>query len=69
MDKYAEDKPLSCKYCYWGTNKGECTRDVCYYLVKPRKKPRFKCKDNCPYSVGQPCIGWCTRKMLEEKGK
>lgn len=67
MEKYAENKPWNCKYCFWGTKKGECTRDECYYLIKEEKKPRFKCKDDCPYGSHWPCIGWCTRKLLEGK--
>lgn len=68
MKQYADDKPKDCKFCYWGTKKSECTRYECYYLIKEKKKPRYKCKDDCPYGSHWPCIGWCTRKILEEKG-
>ena len=42
MEKYADDQPWTCKYCYWGTKKGECTRDECYYLIKEKKKARYR---------------------------
>jgi len=31
---------------------------------KTGKKPSA-CR-GCPYGKHQPCIGWCTRKILEE---
>lgn len=31
-----------------------------------RPKPE-KCR-NCPYGRDSPCIGWCTKKILQELG-
>lgn len=70
--KFAEDKPKDCKFCYyWGGKKKGCTlggEEKCYYLIKeqpPVKKT--KCTD-CPYKKSGPCIGWCTRDLLQKKG-
>lgn len=30
-----------------------------------RKKPK-DC-EGCPYCLGTPCIGWCTRKILQKE--
>lgn len=61
--KFAEDKPKDCKFCYyWGG------KEKCFYLIKeqpPVKKT--KCTD-CPYKKTGPCIGWCTRDLLQKKG-
>lgn len=37
--KYSEEKPWSCKYCYWweGRKKG-CIATRCYYLLPENKK-------------------------------
>lgn len=35
------------------------------YNIK-RPKPE-KCR-NCPYGRDSPCIGWCTKKILQELG-
>jgi hypothetical protein len=69
--EYSEDKPKDCAYCYfWGGKKKGCTQEQCYYLfpemtpLKPNKwwKP---CGD-CPYGKYEPCIGYCTAKILKE---
>lgn len=32
--KYSEEKPWSCKYCYWwGGRKKGCIEKQCYYLL------------------------------------
>ena len=63
--KYAEDKPKDCRYCYWGSKKGKCQlgKENCYYLIKVIRKKQDDC-DDCPYSKGGPCIGWCTKRIL-----
>ena len=70
--KLAEDKPKDCKFCYyWGGKKKGCIlggEGKCFYLIKeqpPVKKT--KCTD-CPYKKKGPCIGWCTRDLLQKKG-
>ena len=37
--KYSEEKPWSCKYCYWweGKKKG-CSLKQCHYLLAEKKK-------------------------------
>lgn len=68
MEIYADDKPKDCKYCYFGTTKGVCTRYECFYVIKRNKQTRNKCIEDCPYGAHWPCIGWCTRKILQKKG-
>ncbi|MDO4961366.1 MAG: hypothetical protein Q4E57_05890 [Eubacteriales bacterium] len=66
MAVYAKDRPKDCSYCYYGNRKGRCRlgKDNCYYIIKVTGKTKDPC-DGCPYSRGGPCIGWCTRKILE----
>ena len=49
--KYSEEKPWSCKYCYWweGKKKG-CSLKQCHYLL-PEKKKAVKTTPcgGCPY--------------------
>lgn len=72
MDKniYAEDKPKDCRYCYFwrGKRKGcELGVENCYYIIKVQPKPKSEC-DGCPYGRVNPCIGWCTKKIMREMG-
>ena len=68
MDQYAADRPKDCRKCYFGTSKGVCTRhSECYYVIKRNKQTRKTCVKDCPYGAHRPCIGWCTRKILERK--
>lgn len=67
--KYSSDKPKDCHYCYfWKNNKVGCElgTENCCYRVQIRKTVS-ECSD-CPYGRASPCIGWCTRKILEEMG-
>ena len=67
--KYAPDKPNDCRYCYfWKNNRAGCELGVenCYYREVPPKKVS-EC-DGCPYGRANPCIGWCTKKILKEMG-
>ena len=37
--KYSEEKPWSCKYCYWwGGKKKGCSLKQCQYLLTEKKK-------------------------------
>jgi len=38
-----------------------------YYLIQTPDKPKSEC-DGCPYGKNQPCIGWCTKKILQKSG-
>lgn len=67
---YAADKPKNCKYCYfWKRNKKCCSRgeENCYYLITTSQeiKEESEC-DGCPYGRDQPCIGWCTKQVIQE---
>jgi len=67
---YAPDKPKDCHYCYfWKNNKTGCClgKENCYYLTSAPPKPKSEC-EGCPYGRNQPCIGWCTKKILREMG-
>lgn len=66
-EELRELRPRSCKLCYWGTERGGCTLDACYYEQPIADKPPSEC-DGCPYRRDQPCIGWCTRKIMREMG-
>ena len=64
--QYTEDKPKDCRHCYfWGRKKKRCMLDGCYYQRKP-ENVNSECY-GCPYGRAQPCIGWCTRKILRDK--
>ena len=71
--KYEDDKPWSCKYCYFweGRNKG-CGLDECYYLipedgaVKTSKPAMVGNCTRCPYGKHSPCIGYCIAKLYHE---
>ena len=68
--KYAADKPSDCHYCYfWKTDSTGCSlgKDNCYYLIAMPPKPKSEC-DSCPYGRAQPCIGWCTKKVMKKVG-
>ena len=70
--KYSEEKPWSCKYCYWweGKKKG-CSLKQCNYLL-PEKKKAVKTTPcgGCPYGKHVPCIGYCIARLHSEmKGK
>lgn len=72
MDKniYAKDKPKDCRYCYFwrGKRKGcKLGEENCYYIIKAKPKPKSEC-DGCPYGRVNPCIGWCTKKVMREMG-
>lgn len=43
--KYSEEKPWSCKYCYWweGRKKG-CMEKKCYYLLPEKRKEVVNCR-------------------------
>lgn len=60
-------KPKSCKFCcWWSAKKRRCERASCYY-ERQAKATLTDC-GNCPYRKSQPCIGWCTRKIMRELG-
>lgn len=66
--KYSEEKPWSCKFCYWwGGKKKGCMQKQCYYLIpeKQEKKKNSKC-DGCPYGKPVPCIGYCISGLYSE---
>ena len=75
---YREDKPWSCRYCYWweGLKKG-CDRAQCYYLLPEREpvKPEPRGFGNCSccaYGRVQPCVGFCMARiecMMKERWK
>lgn len=51
--KYSEEKPWSCKYCYWwGGKKKGCNLKQCHYLL-PEKKKAVKTTPcgGCPYGM------------------
>lgn len=56
--KYSEEKPWSCKYCYWwGGKKKGCSLKQCHYLL-PEKKKAVKTTPcgGCPYGKHVPCM-------------
>lgn len=67
---YPEDKPASCRYCYyWKNRKAGCIlgKEKCIYEgTVPGEKPSA-CA-GCPYGRVKSCIGWCTRKVMIELG-
>lgn len=68
--KYAGDRPPECVFChFWVNDKVGCRlgKMNCYYLLEcPRMAPT-PC-DGCSYGKATPCIGWCTKKILGQKG-
>lgn len=67
---YEEDKPWSCKYCYfWEGKKRGCGLDECYYLIsdsgdadQPKPDKVGNC-EKCPYGKQSPCIGYCIERI------
>ena len=52
--KYAEDKPKDCSYCYfWNSRKNGCSKEECYYRLLPEEpfeeKEETWCCEGCPY--------------------
>ena len=69
--RYAVDKPKNCKFCYFGENRNVgCIRgeENCYYLLSKKTKPLKEC-DVCPYGRASRCVGWCTKKLIQEREK
>ncbi len=68
--RYTSDKPRECKYCYfWGGAIKGCTlgEENCNYLIPVRSVPVKKTKcTGCPYGKHKPCIGWCTKDILQK---
>lgn len=67
--KYSEEKPWSCKYCYWwGGKKKGCSLKQCHYLL-PEKKKAVKTTPcgGCPYGKHVPCIGYCIARLHSER--
>lgn len=66
--KFAEDKPDNCSYCYfWDNRKKACTQERCYYLL-PEKETAGTARGccGCPYGRHSPCIGYCLLKIIRE---
>lgn len=64
------DEPDRCRDCsFWkGKRKGCVLADgECPSLNIILPKPEPKC-GGCPYGRNQPCIGWCTLKIMQELG-
>ena len=62
-----EDMPISCEYCFFW-HQSRCARgsDGCFYLMKIRRRIRQKAKCiDCPYGRDAPCLGWCTKEIME----
>ena len=69
-EMYAPEKPDDCGLCFfWNSTQSECSlgRDNCYYLIREAPKVKSEC-DGCPYGRDRPCIGWCTKKIMQELG-
>lgn len=66
--KYSKEKPVKCRDCLFGTQKGKCILGPCncYYVIKVFEKKTDDC-DRCPYKRKGPCVGWCTRRVLGQK--
>lgn len=70
-ERYVEDKPTSCEYCYfWHGKKYGCELKNCYYLL-PKEAERQQSEDSvsckgCPYGKHSPCIGYCLVKIMRE---
>lgn len=65
---YSAEKPENCRFCYFWNNKEEgCSlgKENCYYQISVPPALMPDCAD-CPYGKHQPCIGWCTKKILGE---
>ena len=68
-DIYAKDKPDDCRLCYfWEGRKKRCIlgEENCYYLISIPPKEKSDC-DGCFYGRHKPCIGWCTKQVLNMK--
>ena len=67
--RYADDKPRDCRYCYfWNESSEVCERQTCYYLLPEEEKVTYTEGDcrGCPYGIASRCIGYCTAKIIKE---
>lgn len=66
---YAADKPDDCSNCYFWKRKKGCSlgKENCYYQIRVQQEVKSDC-DGCPYGRDHPCIGWCTKKIMQELG-
>ena len=68
--RYASDKPVSCKYCYfWGGRKKGCELKECYYLLpeeEPEEQQRNPPVADVHHGKVTPCIGYCLVKIMRE---
>ena len=65
---HSGEEPKSCRYCYyWKNRKVGCSlgEENCIYEKPVQQEPKSECAD-CPYGRVHPCIGWCTKKLLNE---
>ena len=70
--RYSPDRPKSCAFCYyWLGRKKGCAfagKDCIYIIREEKKKKKEKAKskcDGCPYGKSAPCIGWCTKDVMD----
>lgn len=69
--RYAEDKPVSCDYCYFQIpGKNVCELDECFYLLPEKGTAPETGAETvegcgaCPYGRDRPCIGFCMERLL-----
>ena len=67
-NRYREDKPQDCRYCYWYMEGRGCVLDRgCYYelIDEPEEKGEHPC-EGCAYARPIPCLGYCLKKLRGE---
>ena len=73
QERYTEDKPEDCAYCYfWKNTKKRCGLAQCHYLIgsgtqaeKTHSGGMMDCA-GCPYGRHSRCIGYCLQKIMQE---
>ena len=64
---YSKDKPRDCRDCkFWDETKRCCgLKGECYYATGVAdRSPCYACS----YSKNGPCIGFCTKDLLGQRG-
>lgn len=67
--RYYEDKPNSCRHCFfWKNRKKGCIlgKQNCYYLAEAVMTEQEKKCTGCCYAKGQPCVSATCYKDLDK---
>ena len=68
--RYADDKPRDCRYCYfWNESSEVCERQICYYLLPEEEKAVLLLPVGYAAEGAVPTERHGTKKPIEETVK